>query len=283
MKIITHTLLLSVCVPVTLMGATTFSGTTDSDFNNVANWDNGLPSNGGNDGTVSAPATMSANFNPATGISYHLIINSSLSTGANELQHRSGSNGRDVTVGGGAVGSLTINSGGRLDIAGAGSDLFIGVGGGSGVVTFENGSTIEVQKTIEVLSGSLNFGSAVSQTGSLQDEIVINDTLSFDFDPAFNHFTLSGQSLILELGLSSVLDLDFASAPDTGSTYTLVTDVSGFAGAGAFGSVVATGLGAGQSITVDYSTSNLFISVVPEPGSLLLLLSALPVLALRRR
>lgn len=274
--------------------ATSFTAAVDSDFNNVANWDNGLPSNGGNDGTVAAPAVLSANFNTATGISYHMDINSSMSTGAFEFQHRSGSNGRDVRVGNGATGSLTINDGGRLDIAGAGSDLFIGFNGGTGTVFFENNATFQVQKAIEVLSGSLTFAPQAISATSLQDELVVDDagTLAFQFDASFNYFTLAGSSFGLELGATSTLDLSFAATPSINDVFILANDITGFSGVaggtgtGIFGNVNASGLAPGQSIEVDYGTltaGELAITIVPETSSALLSLLGAGLLLRRRR
>ena len=37
-------------------------GVGDNDFNNAGNWDNGLPTNANGPGTISADATMSANY-----------------------------------------------------------------------------------------------------------------------------------------------------------------------------------------------------------------------------
>lgn len=272
--------------------ATSFLETVDSNFNNAANWDNGLPS-AGNNGTVTAPTALTATFNSATGINYDMDINSSMSTGAFEFQHRAGSNGRDVRVGNGATGSLTINNGGRLDIAGAGADLFIGLSGGTGTVSFEDGSTFEIQKTVEVLNGSLEFAPNVAFAGSIQDELVIGNagTLAIAFDSSFNHFAFGGQSLVVELGATSTLDLTFATAPTSFSTFTLATDVSGFTlvggtGTGVFGNVNVTGLGAGQSVVVDYGTTTageLAITIVPEPSPWWLGLAGGGLFFVRRR
>ena len=101
------------------------------------------------------------------------------------------------------------------------------------------------------------------------------------------HSTILGQSLAVELGAGANLNLNFAAAPTTGSTFTLATDVSGFAGSvGTFTNVNATGLGAGQSATVDYGTLNageLTVTIVPEPSSTALLGLGGLALVLRRR
>ena len=273
--------------------ATLFTGT--GDFNTAGNWDLGLPdnSNGPGEITAGATATMSSNYlmaNDGSPSVTDIIVRGTLNTGANELQLRSGGVARtsDLTIDGGI---LNVNAGGLIDIAGAAADAFVTNGG---TITFDNGSTAQISKALEVINGSLNFGAGTSWSGTLQDEFVIDDsgTLSFGFDNALNHLTIPGSSLAVELGATSTLSLNFDTAPTTGSTFTLITDanfsgVAGGTGTGVFGTVNATGLAAGQSVTVDYGVNTpgeLQISVVPEPSSAALLgLAGLSFLVRRKR
>lgn len=275
-------------------GATSFLGTNSTDFNDSTNWDNGLPSDG-NDATVTSPAILTGDFNATTGIDYDLTINSDLETGAYELQHRSGSNGRDVSVGvgSGAVGSLTVNDGGTLDIAGIGSDLFIGGSGGTGAVVVENGGTFAASKTIDISGGSsLSFESGALMSGSVSDELQLRNgsTLAFEIAGNGSHFTLVGNGVQVRLGSTPNLSVSFLSAPTVGMSYNLITNVSGFTNYNGVGSgytfapsnITVSGLGVGQEANIVYGSS-LTLVVVPEPEIALLGSMGLLCLLKRRR
>ena len=290
-----------ILLAVNASAATTFIPAT-GDFNTPGNWDDGLPdtvADAGSDDEGIIPtgttANMSANYQTSTGRRIFITVNGTLNTGANELQLRSGSQGTnprgtfgDLIVDGG---TLNVASGGRVDIAGIGADLFVD---GGGTVNFLDASTIQASKAIEILNGTLMMSFGAISASNLTDELVVGDagTLAFDFDGTQSHFTFAGTSLALELGATSTLDLSFSAAPTTGSTFTLVTDVSGFAGVdggtgtGVFETINATGLAAGQSVVADYGTSTageLQITIVPEPSSLALLGLGGLALILRRR
>lgn len=259
---VTFAVLLSLGLP---MGAQTeFFGFVDSDFNNASNWTNGLPSNGGNHGGIEVPVTLTDNFNTATGVSYDLVVNGVLNTGSFELQHRSGSNGRDVFVGRGVgeSGILNVQNGGRLDIAGAGANLFIGSAVATGAVNFEEGSILQVQKTIELVRGSLTLAATSTQDGNMQDLLLVDKgTLTFQFASDLSYNPLVGQSIDVQLGSASILNLEFASPPSVGTTFDLLTSVtaysgvSGSNGTGIFGRVQATGLAAGTEVQINYGAT----------------------------
>lgn len=271
---------------------TIFTNSFDTDFNNASNWTAGLglpdtDAAAGDDdhGIISAGATadMSASYQTAVGRRFLLTVNGTLNTGSNELQLRAGSQGSaapgsygDLIVDGGTV---NVGNGGRIDMAGVGADMFLDNGG---VVNFLDGSTMQIQKAVEVIDGTLNFGAAAAIDGALQDELVIGDngTIHFGFDGAFQFLNLSGQTLGVELGAGSTLSLGFVNAPTVGDSFELISGVSGFAGVdggtgtGVFGSVNATGLGAGQDVVLQYNGDNLtasIVSAVPEPNSMVIL------------
>ncbi|WP_200391296.1 choice-of-anchor D domain-containing protein [Roseibacillus ishigakijimensis] len=253
-----------------------FFGFVDDEFNNAANWSRGLLFTG-NNGFLMRDAEMSGNYNTATGIGYHLYLNAELRTGSFELQHRSGNNGTDLHIanGFGTVGRLIVEEGGRLDVAGTGADVFVGTNYGEGHLVFESGSTFQISKTLEVHHGSVTMGSGAIADGNFQDELVIDKaTLAFEIskndEGGFDNFTFTGQSLQVELGLGSTLELTFDSPPELGTTFDLITGVSGFVGVtgrsgdGTFGQVVANGLAEGTAVEVVYGANALQATIVAE-------------------
>lgn len=278
-------ILLSLASP--LSAATVYTnnnGTGDSDFNNVANWSNGLPGSG-NEGSSTADGTLTGNFNNG---GEPFMLNSTIATSS--FTFAVGGAGDRLFIGDGTTGSLTINNGGALTAIGTNQDVRIGTNSGTGTLIFENGSSLDMRKAVQVISGTLSLATnvATGQNG-IQNQLLVGatGTLSYDIDGA-NYHTLQGSTLPLSLDAASTLRLNFLSAPTTGTTYILVDDVSEFGAGGTdtFGSVNAIGLGAGQSIQVNYNIASLRLEaqVIPEPSSIFLLsISGIGVLLRRRR
>ena len=292
--------------------ATTFNNAAgDNDFNNAANWDNGLPiKGGGHDGIIIADATMTADHEAVTAIDWHLTVNATLNTGANELQLRSGSKGTapigtpgDLIVGDGATGIVNVSTGGTIDIAGVGTDLIIGQNGGFGIVNFLSGSNAGVSKTAEVLNGSLNFASDVNLISQISDELVIgnNGILGIDIDADTNTHVTIGKVFDLELATNSTLALNITGTATIGDTWKIMDTISSFSGiidssidagdgTGVFGNIQVTGLTADQQIQLVYiaptdagDDGSIDAVVVPEPTTIALLgLGILPALKRRR-
>lgn len=283
-------------LPHSSMAVTLFTNPTptETNFNNAGNWDNGLPDNTNGVGTIAAGATaiMTANYlmsNDGSPSVTDIIVNGSLSTGANELQLRSGGVGRspDLTVNG----MFTVNNGGTIDIAGASADLFL-AGGGDMLV--ESGGTFAASKTVDLGSGSiLTFESGALMAASTNDELQLRNgsTIAFQIAGDGSHFTLNGNTLQVRLGTTPNLIIDFASAPTIGNTFDLITGVSDFTDYQGVGSgntfdpanITVTGLGAGQSYQLDY-TNQLQLQIIPEPSSTALLgLGGLALLMRRKK
>ena len=272
---------------------TLFTNAVDTDFNNAANWDNGLPDNTNGAGTIDAAATavMTANYlmsNNGSPSVIDIIVDGSLSTGSNELQLRSGgvSRSSDLTV----TGLLTVNNGGLIDIAGASADLFLS---GGGDMLVESGGSLAASKTIDLGSGStLTFESGALAGSSTNDELQLRNGSSLAFNIAGDgtHFTLNGGTLQVRMGTTPNLIIDFAAVPMIGNTYNLITGVSeftDFAGVGTGytfdpSNITVTGLGVGQNYQLDY-TNQLQLQIVPEPSSASLLGLGALILILHRR
>lgn len=293
MKAIYSSILLSACIPASGFAASVFSNVVDTDFNNVANWDNGLPSNDSGPGLISAgsDAVMTGDYlmrNNGSPSVTEITVDGTLSTGANELQLRSGGVGRtsDLIV----TGLFTVNSGGEIDIAGGGADLFLSSGGD---MVVESGGTFAASKAVDIGSGSvLTFQSGALSGSSLNDELQLRNesTLAFEVAADGTFFTLNGSNLQVRLGSTPNLAVEFAGVPLSGTTYDLITGVSGFTdyqgnGSGYTfdpGNVAVSGLGAGQSYQLNY-TDGLQLEIVPEPSSTALLGLGGLALILRRR
>ncbi len=275
------------------LAVTTFSGTLDDDFNNAGNWDNGLPTGVTGPGTIASGATavMSADYlmnNNGSPSVTPITVDGSLSTGSYELQLRSGgiAGSPDLTV----TGQMTVNNGGLIDLAGAAADLFLQ---GGGDLTVENGGSFGASKTVDIGGGSiLAFESGALMTGNTADELQLrnNSTISFEVAADGSHFTLVGSSLQVRLGSSPNLVVDFLGTPTTGSSFDLITGVSGFTNYLGNGSgytfdpsnVTVTGLDAGQEANLVYGSS-LTLEVVPEPASGILAALGLALVVRRRR
>lgn len=282
---------LSLLAASPLTAATNFLARFDNNLNNVDNWDSLLPS-ASNAGTTTADGTLTADFGNQGSVNNagaeNFTINSTITTGAFTLSI-TGSGDR-LFIGSGATGSLTVNSGGQLFVVGASQDVRIGFNNGNGILRFDNGSTIDTRKAVEVLNGTLSFGSAVTtgQAG-IQNDFLIGSggTLEFDIDGSFANHTIQGNSLNPIFDAGSTLQLNFAAAPTNGSTFKLIDDINTTAGyAGTFTNINASGLGSGQSISLTYGigTDGLVATVIPEPSSTALLgLGALGFIIRRRR
>ncbi|MBI9016752.1 MAG: PEP-CTERM sorting domain-containing protein [Phycisphaerae bacterium] len=305
-------LLIGLLISVSANAATVFNNTAgDNDFNNAANWDNGLPvKGGGHDGVINADATMTASHEMVTAIDWHLVINATVNTGANELQLRSGSKGTnpigtpgDLIVGDNATGVFNVDNGGTLDIAGIGADLIIGQNGGTGTVNFLSGSSSSLSKTIEILNGSLNYASDVNGLGHLGDELVVgnNGILSMGINADTDTHFVFGNRFDLELATDSTLKLNFTGSASIGDSWTLMQTISSFNGVvdssvdagdgtGVFGNLIVNGLTDDQQIQLIYNApvagddGSLVATVVPEPATLALLgLGSLISLKRRRK
>ncbi|MHC4508858.1 MAG: LamG-like jellyroll fold domain-containing protein [Planctomycetota bacterium] len=261
-------LVLAVTVGTT-QAATIFTNALgDNNFNDAGNWDNGLPDNtngpgeipSGQTATMTAPYLMANNAPPSV---TDIIVNGTLNTGAYELQLRSGAVGdrtSDLFVGDGArnAGVLNVDSGGRIDIAGAAADVFIGVNGGSGTINFLDGAVLQTVKSVEILNGRLSYASTA--TSRILDELVVDNggTLAFEIDGT-NVATIDGRTLILELGSTSTLEISLSGSYSVGQKWTLMTGISTFAGVdggdgtGVFGNVVSP---QGFEFSIDYNASN---------------------------
>lgn len=273
---------------------TLFNAAFDNDFNNTANWTNGIPAKGTNPGeaVVGADATMTANYEMKTSIDWYLRVNNNatLNTGANELQLRSGSAGLDLYVEGGGV--LNIQNGGLLDIAGSGADLFIAKSG-SGWVNVQDGGTLAASKAIDISAN----GRLYLQSGAIHDgmegilQLRNNSTLIMGLNTAGDVATMDvgGQ---VRFGSTPKLELNLEDDVDIGDTWTLINTDGGFynynghSSGYTFGTVNVTGtaLDAGESIELTYGTNTLTATVIPEPAVLGMVASfGVGILFIRRR
>jgi len=301
----TATLIASACLVAgapTAFAATVFTGAVDSDFATAGNWTNGVPNGNTNNpftinGGLTADLATSVNTGGPVlrigeaGSSGALNINSggALSIGSFDLRVGNGASGN---------GTVNINSGGTLTVAGGGADLFIGdAAGGQGFVSINAGGTLDARKAVEIINGTLIFDSAASYaSGQPQDEFVVdnNGTLAFKTNGA-THVTIAGDSLNLELGSASTLDMQLGGAFNVGDTWTIMTGISGFTGVdggdgtGTFGTV-ADSNNANHVFTVHYGDGEaaagevvVELTAVPEPGSLALLALGGLMIARRRR
>jgi hypothetical protein len=272
-----HTLLLVVTALVGggVFADTLFNATVDNDFNNTANWTNGIPAKGTNPGeaVVGADATMTGNYEMKTSIDWWLRVNATLNTGAYELQLRSGSAGKNTYVEDGGV--LNIQNGGLLDIAGTGADLFIAQSG-TGTVNVENGGTLAASKAIDVSNGGLLYLQSGAIHGGMGDELQLRtgSTLKMGLNTAGDVATMSvgGQ---VRLG-NATLELNLEDDVGVGDSWTLINTSGGFYNYNGalsnftFSAVNVTGvaLDVGESIELNYGANTLTATVIPEPAAL---------------
>jgi len=266
------------CVVAMVCGSanalTTFTGAVNNDFNNAANWDNGLPTNANGPGEIPSgkTATMTANYlmandgNPSV---TDIIVNGILNTSGYELQSRSGTVARqsDIFVGDGAgkSGILNVDSGGRIDIAGAGADVLIGTNGGLGTVNFLAGSFWQISKALEVRNGTLSLAPTVTFASPLEDELVVDNggTLVFEIDGA-TVSTIKGSTLALQLGSTSTLEINLTGTYSLGDSWTLIDGISSFSGV--FGNVTSDN-GLEYDITYDSAGGNLIATLTLDTTS----------------
>lgn len=290
MNHLTRILILWAGLPSAIAMAQTSFTPESGNFNDPANWSAGLPdtvaaADGDDHGIIpfGTSATMSALYQSLTGRRIRLTVEGTLDIGSQELQLRSGSFGTsspvrgsygDLDVNGGTV---TVGSGGQIDMAGVGSDLIIDQGGS---VTFATGSIMSGPKAIHILNGSIGFAATMTRAASVEDELIVGagSTLKFEIDNDPGGTVLSpipGSSLQLELAPTSKLALEFTNPPALGETFTVVTGVSGYklvggSGTGKFGMVTATGLPAGLSASANYLPTSLEVEIIETPPSPLL-------------
>ena len=234
---------------------TTFIGVDHAEFKDAASWDNGVPNKttpldgfivGGS--VADLGESMSALAEGARAVTVSNGTLNVLSTG--QYFCRNGGNPW-LTIGAGAgnTGTMNIASNGVVDLRGIGADMYIGVGGATGTVTFENDSTFALCKTVEVLNGSLVFGAKATYT-KIQDELVIdNDATLVLKTEGTNVVTIGGNTIALELGSTSTLDMQLGGSPSVGDTWKIMTGVTSFDG-------VVGGDGDGTFGTVHDSTDN---------------------------
>lgn len=260
---------------------TAFTGAISTDFANANNWTAGVAGDAtGNDGTISNGLT--AVYSNAEGTLD--VYRSSLTVGAagtagtlnvnagELLLRNSGANDLIVGAGAGSTGTVNINSGGELYVAGANADVFIGDSdGGQGAVNVNSGGTLEATKTVEVINGTLTYASDASTGSAMKDELVVDNagTLAFQTDGTAIS-TIPGDTLILELGSTSTLDMQLGGTYTFGDTWTIATGIFSFGGVdggdgtGVFGTVTnstdpshtfvvyyGTGLAAADEVVVE--------------------------------
>ncbi|MFC4994127.1 PEP-CTERM sorting domain-containing protein [Rubritalea tangerina] len=284
----------------TTYAANIFTNAVDTNFNNASNWSEGvLPTNASNPpGVVNAPSQLTANYLLANGTAVtDIIVNSTLDTNSFELQLRSGGVGRSsdlwIGAGSGNSGTLNVNSGGRIDIAGAGAYMFLGrsfggdySGTGFGTVNFESGSVYQVQKGFEVTSGLINFETGVTFDSSPQDFVTLgsNATLMFSELSGGDASTLTLAGANLNVDAASKLRVDFTGAT-IGETYTLVDNIANAYTNFDQSNFIVNGLDPSMSAVLNQNADSISVSIVavPEPTSAALLSLAGLALVMRRR
>lgn len=286
-----------------VQAVTTFNGSSNNDFLNGANWNNGVPDGGNGAGRINSTAVLSGSTN------YN-------------------ANGSNIIVGYGSSTSFTIESGSTLTMTGGKLD----VGRDSNVGTFNVQGGLDTSGDINVINGSMNVDDKLSIKGVLtvNDDGLLsvgNDvdliagtaselyfssgatfagtpsllrarngsTLGFEIDGAGNHAVMAGDSLQVRLGGTSSFQVDFSEVPTVGETFDLITGVEKFAnyqgnGTGyEFGTVTVNGLDTGQGFNLIYDTTVadagfLRLEVVPEPATLsFIALTGVAMIFIRKR
>lgn len=222
----------------------------DNDFNNAANWDNGLPgADAGGHATINDAnsvddriAVLSANYarpsgnyqvNIGDGTTGHLVI--PLGTKLDP--------GNDVSVGRNAGGDGRLDVIGTLQVSGGGMDMFVGRAGAYGEATIRNGAWLDARKATEILNGRLTFHPH-AESQNAKDEYVVDNggTLAFITEGP-DVATIVGTTLKLELGSNSTLELLLTGDFTMNDSWVLMTDIStiggvnGGDGTGVFGTV----------------------------------------------
>ena len=281
----THISLILAILAHTPAGAvTTFTnGTTN--FNDAANWDNGLPDNGAAAGGVDLDAVIAAgntavttaSYNANGNLHYNLDVLGTLTVASGHTVHLGGGNGyntgTDLTVNGG-----TLNIDGKVMIIGGGAETNVTNGG---VINLRSGGDLDERKNMNLTLGTLNIASdAVSANGI--DHLNVGSGSTIHFDVASTSFSLLALGNDLDLSATgAILDLDITGAT-AGDSYTLFT--TGGVVDGTFSAFNYT-INDSLLATLDYSVTNeLTVLIVPEPSSSALLgLGGLAAARRRRR
>ena len=306
-KMLCSMVVLVMVIGLPAYAATTFTGAASSDFNDAANWDNGLPGKltlgTGGDAVVNATAVVTADYAEGAGDDGFVLTIGSGTSGSLTLPaglilypadgfdyDDSGTQTCDTLIGVGVGGVGTFNIAGAYTSVGAGVDMFIGdAAGGYGVVNVLDGGLMDIRKAVEIINGKLTIGATALMGTGLQDELVVDNGGTLEFilgaadlvTPRYH-----GKSLLVELGSASTLELTTTGAV-IGDSWLLIDDITSFGGVdggdgtGVFGSVVNN---EGLTIDIGYDGGALTATVIPEPATMALLgLGSLVVVRRRRK
>jgi len=278
------------------LGRTDFTDALgDHNFNNTANWTNGLPLGndemGGNVGYIGngTTATLTANRSTSGGggaSNTDIYVGTTgtmgtFNTGAFSIYFgASTQQGFHVGVYPGSQGTVNVNAGGLFDTGfGANPDLRIGRSdkAGTGTVTFWDGGRFGLRGGVQVLNGTLWFH-ALSLWGAGGDDkprwpCVIEDTLKFSTDgTTINTFRLdpthTGSVASLTLGPNSKLVMDLGGSFKVGDSWMVVQDYETLTGT--FGTVIGTH---GETFTVNY-TADVPGTAVSGPNDIVVTLAS---------
>jgi len=279
------------------LGRTDFTDALgDHNFNNTANWTNGLPLGndemGGNVGYIGngTTATLTANRSTSGGggaSNTDIYVGTTgtagtFNTGAFSIYYgASTQQGFHVGVWPGSVGMVNVNSGGVLDTGfGANPDLRIGRSdkAGTGTVTFLDGGRFGLRGGVRVYNGTLWFY-AGSRWGTGGDDkprwaCIIQDTLKFSTNgTTINTFRLdpthTGSVASLTLTTSSKLVMDLGGTFNVGHSWMVVQDYETLTGT--FGSVIGTH---GETFAVNY-TADVPGTAVSGPNDIVVTLATI--------
>lgn len=261
----------------------------DNDFNNAANWDNGLP--GSNPAT---PADINDSGSPDDRLA--ILTAKYLKPNGNfVLRVGGGTTGRlviptgilletgnDVRIGRNAGGIGRLDLMGTLQVSGTGVDMFVGNADGTGTVIVYNGGFLDVRKRTLIQNGKLTYHPHVVPSAT-KDKVIVDNagTLAFITEHA-DVGTIAGSTVAIELGSNSTLELLLTGDFDLNDSWTLIqgiTTIGGVSdgdGTGVFGNVVSpqgfgfdiaytpqSAAGAGDGTIVAALTSAVALPVIP--------------------
>ncbi len=259
----TKILTANVCMLLVLLAGVSWAETNtnftntlgDNDFNNAANWDNGLPSNT-QDAVIKngLTAQTTATFGTSTAPDYDLIIGADGTLGRLIVSAGNtvytGNNGEDVKVGVGAgsVGYLDLY--GTVESKGTYSYAFVGdAAGGVGHITVYDGGELRTIKGTNIINGSVTYYPAAVVTKP-KDRFWISSKgkVVFHTDGA-NIATVTGSDAngySLQIGSGATLEIVLGGEFHVGDSWTLfsgVNTISGYGsdGTGVFGNVYGPG------------------------------------------